>query len=237
MSISELKEKVLESNLNLVKDNLVISTWGNVSGYDDETGLIGIKASGVPYDKLTLQHIVIMDINGKIQAGCEYRPSTDTPTHLMIYRKFKEDGIRGVTHTHSKFATMWAQSGLNIPCLGTTHADYFGGDIPCTRLMSKEEINSNYEENTGKVILEAMEGKSCIKMSAVLVHSHAPFVWGKSPEESVLHSLVLEYIAEMAFDDYLLCNGTFKKIQPELAEKHYKRKFGPNAYYGQIKKD
>lgn len=177
MGLKELKERVLESNLDLKRNNLVISTWGNVSGYDEETGLVVIKASGVKYSEMGIEHMIVVDLDGNVIEG-EYAPSTDTPTHLVIYKAFKDKGIKGVVHTHSQYATMWAQSGNGLPCLGTTHSDYFYGEIPVTRLMTSQEINCNYEENTGKVILETMEGLDCRRMSAVLVRSHGPFVWG-----------------------------------------------------------
>jgi L-ribulose-5-phosphate 4-epimerase len=177
LGLKELKERVLESNLDLKRNNLVISTWGNVSGYDEETGLVVIKASGVKYSEMGIEHMIVVDLDGNVIEG-EYAPSTDTPTHLVIYKAFKDKGIKGVVHTHSQYATMWAQSGNGLPCLGTTHSDYFYGEIPVTRLMTSQEINCNYEENTGKVILETMEGLDCRRMSAVLVRSHGPFVWG-----------------------------------------------------------
>jgi len=236
MSIKELREKVLEANLDLVKKNLVISTWGNVSGYDEETGLVAIKASGIQYDEMKAEHMIVLDLDGKTVEG-SFAPSTDTPTHLLLYRAFKDQGIRGVVHTHSQFATMWAQSGMNLPCLGTTHGDYFYGDIPVTRLLTPEEIKGEYEKNTGVVIIEALKYTNCRYMSAALVHSHGPFVWGDSPAEAVMHSQVLEYIAKMAYCNitlsYAAQGKTLPKIQQELADKHYNRKFGPGAYYGQ----
>jgi L-ribulose-5-phosphate 4-epimerase len=232
MSLNQLKEEVLEANLALVEKKLVISTWGNVSGYDPETGFIVIKASGIPYNSMKIEHMVVVDLDGKV-VNTNYRPSSDTKTHILLYREFAKFGIRGIVHTHSKFATSWAQSGLNIPCLGTTHADYFVGDIPNTRLLTASEIADDYEGNTGKVILESMSGKDCLKMSSVLVHSHGPFVWGKTPAFAVLHSEVLEYISEMAFNNFILGRDRLPIIQNELAEKHYSRKFGVDAYYGQ----
>lgn len=232
MSILELKQRVLEANLDLVKKNLVISTWGNVSGYDPDTGLVAIKASGVAYDVMGLEHITVLDLDGKIVEGT-CAPSTDTPTHLVLYKAFANQGIHGIVHTHSQFATMWAQSGKSIPCFGTTHGDYFYGEIPTSRLMTEQEIGGEYEKNTGDVILETMKDLDCHRMSAVLVHSHGPFVWGNSPEEAVTHSMVLEYIAKMAYCNVMLSNGTCPTIQKALADKHYNRKFGPDSYYGQ----
>jgi L-ribulose-5-phosphate 4-epimerase len=235
MILKELREDVLEANLDLVKKGLVISTWGNVSGYDEGTGLVAIKASGVPYDAMRRKHITVLDLDGNIVEG-DFAPSTDSPTHLALYRAFKEKGIKGIVHTHSRYATMWAQSGEAIPCFGTTHADYFFGEIPVSRLMTPQEIASSYELNTGSVILETMASRDCRRMSAVLVHSHGPFVWGDSPSEAVTHSMVLEYVAEMAYRNAVMGGGHCPTIQKELADKHYNRKFGPDAYYGQRRK-
>jgi L-ribulose-5-phosphate 4-epimerase len=232
MLIQQLREEVLAANLDLVTKQLVISTWGNVSGYDPESKLVAIKASGVAYKDMKAEHMVVVDLDGNVVEG-NCRPSTDTITHLMIYRAYADKGVRGVVHTHSQFATMWAQSGMDIPCFGTTHADYFYGDIPNTRLMTEEEINSAYEANTGKVILEAMAGRDCHSMSAVLAHSHGPFVWGKTPADAVLHGQVLEYIARMAWCNFAMSGGTLPRVQQVLADKHYNRKFGPGSYYGQ----
>ena len=234
MSIERLKEEVLAANLDLVTKKLVISTWGNVSGFDPETELMVIKASGVAYSDMTVKHMVVVDLNGNIVEG-DCAPSTDTDTHIELYKSFKDKGIRGIVHTHSQYATMWAQMGRNIPCYGTTHCDYFYGDIQCTRLMTPEEIAEDYEKNTGKVILESFKNLDCNAMQAVLVHSHAPFVWGKTPEYAVLHSQVLEYVAKMAYCNYTATNGECGRVQQEIMDKHYNRKFGPNAYYGQGK--
>ena len=211
---------------------LVISTWGNVSGYDPDSKLVAIKASGVEYKDMKAEHMVVLDMDGNVVAGA-CRPSTDTITHLEIYRAYAAEGIRGVVHTHSQYATIWAQSGMNIPCYGTTHADYYYGDVPATRLMTEAEINGDYEKSTGDVILEAMRGRNCHSTSAVLVHSHGPFAWGKTPADAVLHAQVLEYVAKMAWCNYVMSGGTCRLIQPALANKHYSRKFGPNSYYGQ----
>lgn len=232
MSLNNLKKEVLAANLELVKKNLVISTWGNVSGYDPETGLVVIKASGIHYDDMKLEHMVVVNLDDDVVEG-NYAPSTDTPTHIELYKKFKDKGIHGIVHTHSQFATMWAQLGMDIPCYGTTHCDYFYGNIPCTRLMTDEEINGEYEKNTASVILERFEGIDFDRMNAVLIHSHGPFVWGHTPKEAVLHSQILEYISKMAYYDYTITNGTNSHIQQILMDKHYNRKFGENAYYGQ----
>ena len=206
MSIETLKEEVLAANLDLVTKNLVISTWGNVSGYDGETGVMVIKASGVPYDKMTKEHMVTVDLDGNV-LDSPYSPSTDTWTHIELYRAWKDKGIRGIVHTHSLNATMWAQLGQDIPVYGTTHCDYFNGDIPCTRLMTGEEIGTDYERNTGKVILERMEALDPVRMNAVLVRSHGPFVWGTSPSAAVLNSQVLDYVANMAYMNYTMTGG------------------------------
>lgn len=232
MNTRQLREEVLAANLDLVTKQLVISTWGNVSGYDPDSGLVAIKASGVGYGAMKAEHMTVVDLDGKVVEG-EYRPSTDTTTHLLIYRAYADKGVRGVVHTHSQYATIWAQWGKSIPCYGTTHADYFYGDIPTTRLMTDAEIDGEYEKNTGEVILETMRDRDCHSTSAVLVHSHGPFVWGKSPEEAVLHAQVVEYVAKMAWCDHVASGGTCPTIQPALANKHYNRKFGPGSYYGQ----
>lgn len=230
--LEKLKEEVLEANLDLVKKNLVISTWGNVSGYDKESGLVVIKASGVHYDEMGIEHMVVVDLDGKVVEG-DYVPSTDTPTHIELYKVFGDEGIRGIVHTHSQFATMWAQFGRDIPDYGTTHSDYFYGNIPCTRKMTPEEIAGEYEKNTGSVIMERFREISCRQMNAVLVHSHGPFVWGEDPKAAVLHSQVLEYISKMAYCNYVMSEGKLPFIQEELKNKHYNRKFGEDAYYGQ----
>ena len=228
--LEDLKEKVFQANLDLVKHGLVIFTWGNVSAIDREKGLVVIKPSGVAYDVMKASDMVVVDLDGNVVEG-DLRPSSDTPTHLVLYKAFKEIG--GVVHTHSTYATAWAQLGRGIPCLGTTHGDCFYGEIPCTRKLSADEISEAYELNTGKVIVETINGRSdCIRMSAALAYRHAPFVWGKSPADAVLHSQVLEYLAKMALLDELVDPG-IKPLEKEIADKHYNRKFGPDAYYGQ----
>lgn len=233
--LEALKKEVLAANRDLETKNLVISTWGNVSGYDPETDTIVIKASGIHYDEMEEKHMTVVDMDGYVVEG-DYMPSTDTATHIELYKAFKDYGIRGLVHTHSPYATMWAQLGRDIPSYGTTHCDYFYGDIPCTRRMTPEEIEGEYEKTTGKVILERFQTLDCRKMNAVLVHSHGPFVWGTSPMAAVTNSQVLEYISRMACYNYLMSDGKLPLIQEELKRKHYNRKFGENAYYGQGKK-
>ena len=232
--LSKLKQKVLKANLFLPKNNLVTLTWGNVSGIDREKGFVVIKPSGVEYEDLTLEKMSVVDLNGKLIEGL--KPSSDTPTHLELYKAFVDIG--GVTHTHSRWATVFAQSGLGIPPLGTTHADYFYGEIPVTRKMTASEISGDYEKETGKVIIECFNGKKADEIQAVLVHSHGPFTWGETPEKAAENSLVLEEIAFMAWNNLLLeaaqrHNPQLNDMQKELLDKHYLRKHGAAAYYGQ----
>lgn len=229
--LTELKKQVLEANLELPKKGLVTYTWGNVSGIDREHNLVVIKPSGVPYEKLKAENLVVVDLDGNIIEG-ELNPSSDTPTHLMIYKNFKEVG--GIVHTHSRWATTWSQSGKNIPALGTTHADYYYGDIPCTREMTDEEINGEYEKETGKVIVETFKGIDPLTMPAVLVNNHGPFTWGKNPAEAVYSAVVLEEVSMMAYNTCLL-NPKITSINQTLLDKHFLRKHGANAYYGQNK--
>ncbi|HAM62223.1 MAG: L-ribulose-5-phosphate 4-epimerase [Firmicutes bacterium GWF2_51_9] len=226
-----LKERVLHANLQLPKYGLITFTWGNVSEYDPELGVVAIKPSGVDYDSMTAEDIVVVDLQGKIVEG-KYKPSSDTPTHLAIYRN--DSRVRGIVHTHSRWATLFAQAKIDVPALGTTHADYFFGSIPCTRVLTPEEIASDYELETGKVILETYRDRKIDLMSvpAVLVASHGPFTWGKSPEEAVHNAVVLEEVAMMAWHDLML-NPNIGSMQEELLKKHYLRKHGPGAYYGQ----
>lgn len=228
MTIQELKEKVFEANLDLVKNGLVIYTWGNVSGIDREKGLVAIKPSGVSYEKMRPEDIVILDLEGNIVEG-SLRPSSDTPTHLVLYKAFPSIG--GVVHTHSTFATAWAQAGMDISCLGTTHADYFYGPIPCTDDMTPEMIEGDYEKNTGIAIVERMVGIDPVATPGVLVKNHGPFTWGKTPSEAVYHATVLEKIAEITL--HTLSLNPDADIRRELIEKHYLRKHGPKATYGQ----
>jgi L-ribulose-5-phosphate 4-epimerase len=227
--LEELKKKVLEANLDLPRQGLVIYTWGNVSGIDREKGLVVIKASGVGYEEMTEEHMVVLDLEGNVVEGY-YKPSSDTPTHLVIYKAFPNVG--GVVHTHSTWATVWAQAGKGIPCFGTTHADYFYGEIPCTRLMTGGEINGAYEHETGNVIVEAFADRNPDYVPAVLVYGHGPFTWGKSPEDAVHNSVVLEQVAKMAHASVLL-TPNLPPIPRALLDRHFLRKHGKNAYYGQ----
>lgn len=228
--LEKLKQEVLEANLNLVKNNLVILTWGNVSALDRESGLVVIKPSGVSYDDMKAEDMVVVDLDGNIVEG-DLRPSSDTPTHLAIYRHFPEVG--GVVHTHSTYATAWAQAGLPIPNIGTTHADTFHQAVPCTEEMSKEQIEAAYEAATGDVIAEAFEGMNPMHTPAVLVKHHGPFTWGKSAANAVYNAVVLEEVARMASITVALNPNVV--MNQDLIEKHYERKHGANAYYGQKK--
>jgi len=227
--LEELKLAVYEANMELPGRGLVTYTWGNVSGIDRDKNLVVIKPSGVPYDELKPEHLVVLDMEGNIVEG-RFKPSSDTPTHLVIYRKFKEVG--GIVHTHSKWATTWAQSGRSIPALGTTHADYFYGDIPCTREMTSAEINGEYEKETGNVIVETFMNNNPIHVPGVLVRNHGPFTWGKDAHEAVHNAVVLEEVAMMAFNTFLL-NPEAKPVNQSLLDRHFLRKHGANAYYGQ----
>ncbi|MBD1558818.1 L-ribulose-5-phosphate 4-epimerase [Vibrio sp. S9_S30] len=226
----ELRQRVHEANLLLPKFHLVTFTWGNVSEIDREAGVFAIKPSGVEYDSMTVDDIVVLDLDGNVIEG-HLNPSSDTPTHLEIYKAF--DQVNGVVHTHSHNSTIWAQAGLDIPALGTTHADYFYGNIPCTRTLSDKEIQQEYERNTGLVIIEefSKRGLDPMAVPSVLVAGHAPFCWGKSADEAVHNAVVLEEVASMAIATRSLNkNATF---QQALSDKHYFRKHGEDAYYGQ----
>ncbi|WJQ09147.1 L-ribulose-5-phosphate 4-epimerase [Geobacillus stearothermophilus] len=227
--LEKLKRAVLEANLQLPQYRLVTFTWGNVSGIDRERGLVVIKPSGVAYDKLTIDDMVVVDLNGNVVEG-GLKPSSDTPTHLWLYKQFPEIG--GIVHTHSTWATVWAQAGKGIPALGTTHADYFYGEIPCTRPMTNEEIQGAYELETGKVITETFRFLDPLQMPGVLVHGHGPFAWGKDPANAVHNAVVLEEVAKMAARTYML-NPNAQPISQTLLDRHYLRKHGANAYYGQ----
>ena len=227
--LENLKEQVFNANLALQKHNLVTFTWGNVSGIDREKGLVVIKPSGVEYDTMTVEDMVVIDLEGNVVEG-KWKPSSDTPTHLCLYKAF--DNIGGIVHTHSRWATARAQAGRGIPAYGTTHGDYFYGEIPCTRKMTRAEIEGEYEWETGEVIVEAFEGKSADDIPAVLVCSHGPFAWGKDPDNAVHNAVVLEEVAFMAYNAEMI-NPEIKPMQQELLDKHYLRKHGANAYYGQ----
>ncbi|UCE99433.1 MAG: L-ribulose-5-phosphate 4-epimerase [Planctomycetota bacterium] len=225
----ELKRAVCEANIELQTHKLVIYSWGNVSGIDHAAGIVAIKPSGVPYDELTPDKMVLLELDGNIVEG-NLRPSSDTPSHLELYRNFKTVG--GICHTHSVNAAMWAQANREIPCLGTTHADFFYGPIPITETMTAEEIKTNYELNTGKVIVRRFAGMDPLQMPAVLVANHGPFTWGKTPADAVEAAVVLEQVAAMALGAIMI-NPKLKKIEQVLLDKHYLRKHGKNAYYGQ----
>ena len=233
--LEELKQKVFEANLQLVQYGLVVLTWGNVSGIDREEGLFVIKPSGVPYDKMTADDMVVMDLNGNKVEG-RFNPSSDTPTHLELYKKFKDIG--GIVHTHSSWACSWAQAGRDINAYGTTHADFANGAVPCARGLTENEVNGEYELNTGKVIVEEFEkrGIKPEECPAVLVHRHGPFTWGSSPFKAVENALILEEVAKMASRTERIAafdNNSNIGIEQYLSDKHYQRKHGINAYYGQ----
>jgi len=227
--LDSLKQKVLDANLALPKHNLVNFTWGNVSGVNRGEKLIVIKPSGVPYEELNKKDMVVVDFSGKVVEG-DLKPSSDTPTHLVLYKKFPDIG--GVVHTHAPWSTSWAQAGKGIPALGTTHADYFYGTVPCTRPMRVGEIIENYEHETGNVIAEAFKNIDPNQVPGALVHSHAPFTWGKDPQGAVHNAVVLEEIAKMALQTYQL-NLQTPDMDKALLDKHYLRKHGSKAYYGQ----
>ncbi len=229
--LEQLKQEVFAANIELNKRGVVLYTWGNASGIDREKGLVVIKPSGVPYEAMTADDMVVVDLyTGEVVEG-HYRPSSDTPTHLEVYRNFKE--ISGCTHTHSVNAVCFAQAGMDIPALGTTHADYFYGDIPCTRMLSEEEVFNDYELNTGKVICETFKNNnlSPILIPGVVVMNHGPFTFGKDVAESVHNAVVLETIAEMAMKTLQL--NPSAALSQYVLNKHYERKHGKNAYYGQ----
>ena len=228
--LDELKELVCKANLELPKHGLVTFTWGNVSGVDREKNLMVIKPSGVEYDTMTPEDMVVVSLaTGETVEG-KWKPSSDTATHVALYNAFPDLG--GIVHTHSRWATSWAQAGRSIPAYGTTHADYFYGEIPCTRKMTAEEISGEYEKETGNVIVETFAGKSALDIPAVLVHSHGPFTWGNDPMNAVHNAVVLEELAFMAFHTEALHPGK-ESMQQQLLDKHYLRKHGKNAYYGQ----
>lgn len=227
--LEALKQAVCEANLALPAHGLVTFTWGNVSAIDRKSGLVVIKPSGVEYDKMTAEDMVVLDLDGNIVEG-RYKPSSDTPTHLVLYRAF--DGIGGIVHTHSRWATAWAQAGRGIPAYGTTHGDYFYGEIPCTRKLTPAEIGGAYEAETGKVIVETFSDLDPTAIPAALVCSHGPFAWGKDAADAVHNAVVLEEVACMALQTETL-RPRIAPMQQELLDKHYLRKHGKNAYYGQ----
>lgn len=231
--LEELKQAVFESNLLLPKYNLVTFTWGNVSGVDREKGLMVIKPSGVEYDTMRPEDMVVVSLKTGEKVEGDLNPSSDTDTHVVLYNAFPDIG--GIVHTHSRWATTFAQAGQGIEALGTTHGDYFYGEIPCTRKMTPEEIGGKYELETGNVIVETFRDKSANDIPAVLVHSHGPFCWGTSPKNAVHNAVVLEELAFMAWHAKML-NPALPPMQQELLDKHYLRKHGANAYYGQGKK-
>lgn len=228
--LESLKQTVYEANMLLPAYHLITFTWGNVSAIDRESGLVVIKPSGVEYDEMKASDMVVVSLDGTVVEG-DLNPSSDTPTHLEFYRNFPNIG--GVVHTHSRWATIWAQAGKDINAYGTTHGDYFYGNIPCTRRMTPAEIASEYELNTGKVVVETFQGKNPDQMPGVLVNSHGPFTWGKDAKEAVHNAVVLEEVAMMAF--YTESLGNTVPMQQELLDKHFLRKHGKNAYYGQKK--
>lgn len=228
--LEKLKEDVFRANLDIVRQGLVIMTFGNVSGFDRASGLMVIKPSGVSYNEMTASDMVVTDLSGSVIEGT-LSPSTDTPTHLALYKAFP--GIGGVVHTHSTYATAWAQAGRAIPCLGTTHADYFYGPVPVTRRLTAEETENNYEYNTGLVIAGILEGRDPLTMPAVLVNSHAPFTWGVTPAMAVHNAVILEEVARMAALSVSIAPP--EEIDRHLLDRHYLRKHGRNAYYGQKK--
>ena len=229
--LEELKKKVYEANMELPKYGLVTFTWGNVSGIDQETGLFVIKPSGVDYDKMKPEDMVVMDLLGNKVEG-HYKPSSDTPTHLELYKAFPQIG--GIVHTHSSYATSWAQAGRSIPCYGTTHADYIYGEVPCVRCLTKEEIDEAYETNTGKLIVSEFKRskKEIMAVPAVLCKNHGPFTWGKDAKDAVHNAVVLEEVAKMAYRTESI-NSKVEPAPQELQDKHYYRKHGAGAYYGQ----
>ena len=229
--LEELKKKVCQANLDLVKHGLVIFTWGNVSAIDRESGLVVIKPSGVSYDNMKAEDMVVVNLDGKVVEG-DLNPSSDTPTHLVLYKAFPEIG--GVVHTHSTYATAWAQAGIDLPNIGTTHADYFHDAVPCTADMTEAEVKGEYELETGNVIVKRFEGLNPVHTPGGLVKNHGPFTRGKDAFEAVHNAVVLEQVAKMAFVAYSV--NPSLTMNPLLVEKHFSRKHGPNAYYGQKKK-
>jgi L-ribulose-5-phosphate 4-epimerase len=226
--LKKLKETVLEASLDLVKQGLVIHTWGNVSGRDVKSGLIVIKPSGVSYKKMKAEDMVVLDPEGKVIEG-KYKPSTDAPTHILLYNTWSSIG--GIVHTHSTYATSWAQAGKAIPAFGTTHADHYYGAVPCSRKLTEKEVNDNYEINTGRIIVEALKDFDPLSVPSVLINGHGPFCWGIDAEDAVYNAVTLEEVARMAFYTVLL--GNKEPADKYLIDKHFRRKHGKDAYYGQ----
>lgn len=231
--LEELKQKVFKANLELPKNDLVKLTWGNVSGIDRKSNLIVIKPSGVPYEEMSAEDMVVVDLDGNVVEG-RLRPSSDTPTHIVLYKTYSELG--GIVHTHSTWATIWAQACMPVPELGTTHADSFYGEIPCTRKLTKNEVEGEYEKETGNVIVSTFKEKNLdvSSMPGVIISCHGPFTWGKDPFDAVHNAIILEQVCNMAYHTVLL-NKDVKPVDQYLADKHYLRKHGKNAYYGQEK--
>jgi L-ribulose-5-phosphate 4-epimerase len=227
--LAHLKEQVCQANRDLVTHGLVTLTWGNVSGISDDRQHVVIKPSGVPYDRLRPDDMVVVDLQGKVIEG-KLRPSSDTPTHILLYQHFKSIG--GICHTHSRYAAVFAQARLEIPCYGTTHADHFFGPVPVTRPLTKQEVDTAYEVETGRVIVERFTNLDPVAMPAVLVAGHAPFTWGKNAAEAVANSVALEAVAQMALAGQQLLKSA-PELEQYVLEKHHERKHGPNAYYGQ----
>lgn len=227
--MQKLKQQVFEANMALPRHGLVTFTWGNVSAIDRERGCVVIKPSGVAYEEMSAEDMVVVNLEGEVIAG-QYRPSSDTETHLALYKRYPALG--GVVHTHSTHATAWAQAGLGIPALGTTHADYFFGDIPCTRALTSEEVQGEYELNTGKVIIETLGETNPLHTPGIVVYQHGPFAWGKDAQNAVHNAVVMEEVARMAWIARGI-NPQLKPIDGYLMNKHFQRKHGPDAYYGQ----
>ncbi|GKX57217.1 L-ribulose-5-phosphate 4-epimerase UlaF [Leminorella grimontii] len=230
--ITALKQQVFEANMDLPRHGLVTFTWGNVSAIDSERNAVVIKPSGVAYETMRVEDMVVVDMEGRVIEG-NFRPSSDTATHLALYRRYPQIG--GIVHTHSTYATAWAQAGLPIPALGTTHADYFYGDIPCTRALTRSEVESDYELNTGRVIIETLGEVNPLHTPGVVVYQHGPFAWGKDAHDAVHNAVVMEEVAHM---DWVACsiNPRLRPIDGYLMDKHFNRKHGPGAYYGQTDK-
>ena len=229
MDFKELRERAYKANMALPEHGLVVLTWGNASELDRERGVFAIKPSGVPYKDLSPENMVVCDLDGAVVEG-DLRPSSDMPTHAVLYQAFESVG--GVVHTHSSWAVSWAQAGRSIPCYGTTHADYFFGSIPCVRGLTKDEVDGEYELNTGKVIVQGFEGIDPVAVHGVLVRNHGPFAWGKDADEAVYHAVVLEEVAKMAIRTEMV-KMDVEPAPQYLQDRHFLRKHGPNAYYGQ----